>query len=97
MRKNGRIIRRTINDIVNCGAARRVQVESVTDSLRDFVVRTCRVAADAEAANDFPILIYRYASAEEDEAARNFAKPTPLSCRRRQEGRIKRIRLPQTI
>ena len=66
MREDARRVGRRVDDIVGELAARRIQIGGVADALRDLVIGTRRVAADAEAADDAAVTIKCEAAAEED-------------------------------
>src|SRR4051812_46360058 len=57
MRIDGRAVRRRILDLVRGRSLRGIESGQVPNTLRDFMIRARRIAADAKPADDFTVLV----------------------------------------
>jgi hypothetical protein len=94
--EHARRIGRGVDDIVGQRSAGRIQFRQIAHALRDLVIGTGGVAADAEPADDLVVPVQRQATAEEDQAARNLI-PVAAAARRQEEVCVEKTRLALAI
>src|SRR5207249_11667817 len=86
-----------IRDVICCRPARWVQTQNVAGALRNLVIGTRRITADAEPADHAAVLIQRQASAKENQAACNLVLPAALACRWRKKAGVEQVRLTEAV